>query len=117
MLHYNNVKHSVTNFTPAQLFKIIRYTFWYISTIKSIKESSSNYHKKTNWTFPGDQENEKKYFETNEKHLKGDSICTFELDDIKSLIPMTSFMSRKIFNDNYVIRDANNETAKCSITT
>ena len=50
--------------------------------------------------------------------------CTFEQDDIvyiKSLTPTTSFMPknlgpytviRKIRNDNYIIRDANDETAK-----
>ena len=50
--------------------------------------------------------------------------CTFEQDDIvyiKSLTPTTSFMPknlgpyvviRKIQNDNYIIRDAHDETAK-----
>ena len=58
------------------------------------------------------------------KNLKGGPMCTFELDDIiyiKSLTPTTSFMPkhlgpyvviRKIRNDNYVIRDANDEIAK-----
>ena len=70
------------------------------------------------------KENETKYFELNEKYLKGRPMCTFELDDtvyIKSLTPTTSFMPKnlglyvvigKTRNDNYILRDANDDTAK-----
>ena len=70
------------------------------------------------------KDNETKFFELNEKHLKGGPMRTFELDDIvyiKSLTPTTSLMPknlgpyvviRKTRNDNYILRDANDETAK-----
>ena len=69
------------------------------------------------------QQNEQNYFQNNQKFLKGVNL-NFELDDIvylKSLTSTTMFkrknlgpyiITRKIRNDNYLIRELNDETAK-----
>ena len=129
VLHYNNVRHSITNFTPSQLFmgRELNLPLDIYHPPKNVDEPSIYVQKQLEHfkeTQKIVQRNEENYFEKREKFLKGGPTRNFEIDDIvymKSLISPSTFMPkyegpfvvlRKIRNGNYLIKHTDQENAK-----
>lgn len=128
-LHYNNSVHSVTQFTPAQLFfgrdlnlpmdnnhppAMVENPSTYISKLKQhIIESKKLVCK-----------NESEYFDKNTKYVKGRPIPQLEIDDevyLKAFNKPGTFQKKylgpyqiikKFRNNNYLIRESNNDEAR-----
>lgn len=129
VLHYNNAKHSVTNFTPAELF-FGRQLNLPINSLQPPKfvQTPSNYltqqQQHINQTRQMVKDNETNYFNKHSKYLKGRTPPKLEIDDevyLKSFtIPSTfqpKFLGpyiilRCLRNNNYLIRDKNDPTSR-----
>lgn len=128
-LEYNNSKHAVTKFAPAELFfgrqlnvpdaifkeplEVEGYSKYFEKLIQHLTESKKLLI-----------QNEKKYFEQQTQHIKGRNKPNFEMDEIvylknfqhvgtlqKKYIGPFKIL-KKLRNDNYIIQNAENENDK-----
>lgn len=128
-LHYNASKHSVTQFSPAELFLGRKLDIPLdVFSDPTFTETYNEYHKKLTESIEADRneviENEQQYFKQHEVYLKGKKIKKFKLGDkvfIKNLNQSGALMpkykgpyviERTFRNDNYLVKNINDSNEK-----